>query len=119
MHSRALQTRFGSQTEVIRMKFRHLVVNTSQTPFERSITKQPHSHIIGQNRLQNLGAPTRSTLGPTSVSSPMMRCPRRPIGPHPLRSTPSSSGSTLPSLKCLRHRKMPSYRGLTTYSAIL
>ncbi|KAI5661502.1 hypothetical protein M9H77_20825 [Catharanthus roseus] len=32
--------------------------------------KQPHSHITGQNRLQTPGAPTRSALGPTSVSSP-------------------------------------------------
>ncbi|KAI5681771.1 hypothetical protein M9H77_02999 [Catharanthus roseus] len=36
--------------------------------------------------------------------------------PH-LRS--SSSGSTLPSLNRLRHRKRPSYGGLATYSAIL
>ncbi|KAI5667668.1 hypothetical protein M9H77_17521 [Catharanthus roseus] len=32
--------------------------------------KQPHSHITGQNRLQTPGAPTRSALGPTLVSSP-------------------------------------------------
>ncbi|KAI5672049.1 hypothetical protein M9H77_12413 [Catharanthus roseus] len=32
--------------------------------------KQLHSHITGQNRLQTPGAPTRSALGPTSVSSP-------------------------------------------------
>ncbi|KAI5663902.1 hypothetical protein M9H77_23225 [Catharanthus roseus] len=32
--------------------------------------KQSHSHITGQNRLQTPGAPTRSALGPTSVSSP-------------------------------------------------
>ncbi|KAI5655530.1 hypothetical protein M9H77_32717 [Catharanthus roseus] len=32
--------------------------------------KQPHSYITGQNRLQTPGAPTRSALGPTSVSSP-------------------------------------------------
>ncbi|KAI5678069.1 hypothetical protein M9H77_09019 [Catharanthus roseus] len=58
------------QNEAIRIKFQHLVVNTSQTPYERWITKQPHSHITGQNRLQTPGAPTRSALGPTSVSSP-------------------------------------------------
>ncbi|KAI5654805.1 hypothetical protein M9H77_31992 [Catharanthus roseus] len=58
------------QNEAIGTKFRHLVVNISQTPYERSITKQLHSYIIGQNRLQTLGAPTR------------------PIGPHPPRSTP-------------------------------
>ncbi|KAI5664207.1 hypothetical protein M9H77_23530 [Catharanthus roseus] len=58
------------QNEAIGTKFRYLVVNTSQTPYECSITKQPHSHITGQNRLQTHGARTKSALGPTSVSSP-------------------------------------------------
>ncbi|KAI5662382.1 hypothetical protein M9H77_21705 [Catharanthus roseus] len=58
------------QNEAIGTKFRHLVVNTSQTPYEHSITKQPHSHITGQNRLQTPKVPTRSALRPTSVSSP-------------------------------------------------
>ncbi|KAI5663857.1 hypothetical protein M9H77_23180 [Catharanthus roseus] len=31
--------------------------------------KQLHSHITGQNRLQTSGAPTKSALGPTSVST--------------------------------------------------
>ncbi|KAI5682827.1 hypothetical protein M9H77_04055 [Catharanthus roseus] len=69
-YSRAPRIRFGSRNEVIRLKFRHLIVNTSQTPYKRLITKQPHSHITGQNRLQTPGAPTRFALGPTSVSSP-------------------------------------------------
>ncbi|KAI5681357.1 hypothetical protein M9H77_02584 [Catharanthus roseus] len=89
------------QNEAIGTKFRHLVVNTIQTPYERSITKQPHSHITGQNRLQTLGAPTRSALDQPQFRAPldsqlsgrtapqsMMRCPRRPIGPHPARSMP-------------------------------
>ncbi|KAI5677982.1 hypothetical protein M9H77_08932 [Catharanthus roseus] len=39
---------------------------------------------------------------------------------HTLRSlSPSSSRSTLPNLNHPRHRKMPSYGGLATYSAIL
>ncbi|KAI5660998.1 hypothetical protein M9H77_20321 [Catharanthus roseus] len=54
-HSRDPRTRSGSQNEVIGTKFRHLVVNTSQTLYECSITKQPHSHITGQNRLKNPG----------------------------------------------------------------
>ncbi|KAI5653300.1 hypothetical protein M9H77_30487 [Catharanthus roseus] len=58
------------QNEAIETNFRHLVVNTSQTPYERSITKQSYSHITCQNRLQIPGAPTRSALGPTSVLSP-------------------------------------------------
>ncbi|KAI5672587.1 hypothetical protein M9H77_12951 [Catharanthus roseus] len=40
--------------------------------------KQTHSHITGQNRLQTLGTPTRSALGPTSVSSPSLLSTRRP-----------------------------------------
>ncbi|KAI5659498.1 hypothetical protein M9H77_28291 [Catharanthus roseus] len=32
--------------------------------------QQLHSHITSQNKLQTPGAPTRSALGPTSVSSP-------------------------------------------------
>ncbi|KAI5664433.1 hypothetical protein M9H77_23756 [Catharanthus roseus] len=70
-HNRAQRTRSGSQNEVSGIKFRHLVVNTSQTPYKRSITKQLHSQITSQNiRLQTLVAPTRSALGPTLVSSP-------------------------------------------------
>ncbi|KAI5676060.1 hypothetical protein M9H77_07010 [Catharanthus roseus] len=69
-HSWAPRTRFGSRNEVVRIKFWHLVVDTNQTPYERSITKQPHSYITGQNRLQTPRAPTRSALGPTLVSSP-------------------------------------------------
>ncbi|KAI5653673.1 hypothetical protein M9H77_30860 [Catharanthus roseus] len=34
--------------------------------------KQPHSYINGQNRLQTLGAPTRSALGHTSVLRPSL-----------------------------------------------
>ncbi|KAI5658004.1 hypothetical protein M9H77_26797 [Catharanthus roseus] len=41
-HSRAPRTKFGSQNEVIGTKFRHLIVNASQTPYEPSITKQLH-----------------------------------------------------------------------------
>ncbi|KAI5677529.1 hypothetical protein M9H77_08479 [Catharanthus roseus] len=72
-----------------------------QTPYERSITKQPHSHITGQNRLQTLGhllglpwdqpqfrAPPDSPLGGRTPQQCMTRCPRRPIGPQPPRSTP-------------------------------
>ncbi|KAI5654049.1 hypothetical protein M9H77_31236 [Catharanthus roseus] len=53
---------------------------------------------IQKNMLQIPEAPTRSTLGPTLVLTPswlsimrptpsqsMMRCPRRPMGPHPPR----------------------------------
>ncbi|KAI5683047.1 hypothetical protein M9H77_04275 [Catharanthus roseus] len=69
-YSSNLKEHSGSQNEAIGTKFRHLVVNTSQTPYERTITKQPHSHITGQNRLQTPAAPTRSALGPTSMSSP-------------------------------------------------
>ncbi|KAI5683072.1 hypothetical protein M9H77_04300 [Catharanthus roseus] len=58
------------QNKAIGTKFWHLVVNTNQMPYEHLITKQPHSHITGQNRLQTPGAPTRSALGPTSISSP-------------------------------------------------
>ncbi|KAI5674684.1 hypothetical protein M9H77_15048 [Catharanthus roseus] len=36
-------------------------------PYIRALDyKQPHSHITGQNRLQTLGAPSRSALGTTS-----------------------------------------------------
>ncbi|KAI5668195.1 hypothetical protein M9H77_18048 [Catharanthus roseus] len=89
------------QNEAIRTKFRHLIVNTSQTPYERLITKQPHSHITGQNRLQTPGTPTRSVLDQPQFRAPpdsplggrtppqsMMRCAHRPIRPHPLWSTP-------------------------------
>ncbi|KAI5654180.1 hypothetical protein M9H77_31367 [Catharanthus roseus] len=69
-HSWAPWTKSGSQNGVIRIKFWHLVVKTTQTPYKRLITKQTHSHITGQNRLQTLGAPTRSALGSTSISSP-------------------------------------------------
>ncbi|KAI5653671.1 hypothetical protein M9H77_30858 [Catharanthus roseus] len=48
---------------MFRTKFWHLVVNTSETPYERSITKQPHSYITSQNRLQISGALTRTESG--------------------------------------------------------
>ncbi|KAI5682006.1 hypothetical protein M9H77_03234 [Catharanthus roseus] len=89
------------QNEAIGTKFLHLVVNTSQTPYERSITKQLHSHITGQNRLQTPGhlpglpwdqprcrAPPDFPLGGRSPPQSMMRCPHRLIGPHPPRCTP-------------------------------
>ncbi|KAI5666577.1 hypothetical protein M9H77_16430 [Catharanthus roseus] len=116
-----------SRNEVIGTNFQHLVV----IPAKRSITKQPYSHITGQNRLQILGAPIRFALGPTLFFSPlslhkaavppqsMMQCPRRPIGLCSSRYYPTSSGSTLPKIKHSCHRKRPSYRGLATYSAIL
>ncbi|KAI5662904.1 hypothetical protein M9H77_22227 [Catharanthus roseus] len=66
------------QNEVIRTKFRHLIVKYQPNNVRALDYKQPHSHITGQNRLQTPGAPTRSALGPTSV----------PIRPHPPRSTP-------------------------------
>ncbi|KAI5675671.1 hypothetical protein M9H77_06621 [Catharanthus roseus] len=37
-HNWASRTRSRSRNEVIGNKFRHLVVNTSQTPYKRSIT---------------------------------------------------------------------------------
>ncbi|KAI5664132.1 hypothetical protein M9H77_23455 [Catharanthus roseus] len=85
------------QNEAIGTKFRYLVVNTGQTPYERSITKQPHSHITGQNRLQTPRAPTRCALGPTLVPpQSMMRRPRKYRLGHTLKVLlPSSSGSTL------------------------
>ncbi|KAI5676182.1 hypothetical protein M9H77_07132 [Catharanthus roseus] len=101
----------------------NLVVNTSQTPYERSITKQPHYHITSQNRLQILVAPARSALGPTLVSNSswlstrglshrrVMRCPRRPIG-HTLHGTSplfkwihsTESKTSMPSKKALVQR---------------
>ncbi|KAI5670048.1 hypothetical protein M9H77_19901 [Catharanthus roseus] len=72
------------QNEAIETKFRHLVVKYQPNNIRALDYKQPHSHITGQNRLQTPGAPTRSALGSTSS---MMRCPRKPIGPHPPRST--------------------------------
>ncbi|KAI5671842.1 hypothetical protein M9H77_12206 [Catharanthus roseus] len=70
------------QNEVIGTKFRHLVVNTSQTPYERSITKglpwdQPQFR-----------APPDSPLGGRTPPKNMMGCPRRLNGPHPPRSMP-------------------------------
>ncbi|KAI5656558.1 hypothetical protein M9H77_25351 [Catharanthus roseus] len=57
------------QNEAIGTKFRHLVVDTNQTPYKHSITKQPHSHITGQNRPQTLGIPTRY-YAPLQVDPP-------------------------------------------------
>ncbi|KAI5661449.1 hypothetical protein M9H77_20772 [Catharanthus roseus] len=51
-------------------KFRHLVVKYQPNNIRALDYKQPHSHIAGENRLQTPGAPTRSALGPTSVSNP-------------------------------------------------
>ncbi|KAI5648829.1 hypothetical protein M9H77_34834 [Catharanthus roseus] len=58
------------QNEYIETKFRHLVVKYQPNNIRVLDYKQSHSHITGQNRLQTPGAPTRSSLGPTSVSSP-------------------------------------------------
>ncbi|KAI5653381.1 hypothetical protein M9H77_30568 [Catharanthus roseus] len=69
-HTRAPQNRSRSRNEVIRIRFRHLIVNSSQTQYGHSITEQPHSHITGQNMLQIPGAPYRSALGLTLVLSP-------------------------------------------------
>ncbi|KAI5681179.1 hypothetical protein M9H77_02406 [Catharanthus roseus] len=80
--------------------FWHLVVNTSQTPYERSITKQPHSHITGQNRLQTPGVPTRSALEPTSVSSPFLLSTKR-LKPTAEHDADHSTRSAFRGLHCI------------------
>ncbi|KAI5668365.1 hypothetical protein M9H77_18218 [Catharanthus roseus] len=88
------------QNEVIGTKFRHLVVNTSQTTYERSIknNRTPIALVkIGYKLLGHLRglpwdqpqfrAPPDSQLGGQTPPHSMMRCPHRPIGPHPPRST--------------------------------
>ncbi|KAI5662507.1 hypothetical protein M9H77_21830 [Catharanthus roseus] len=96
-HSRAQQTRSGSHNEVIRIKFRHLVVNTSQTPYERSISKQPLSQNWSKQATDswdtyqvcpgtNFSFKPLLTLHKAAVSpQSMMQCPHRPIGPRPPR----------------------------------
>ncbi|KAI5648231.1 hypothetical protein M9H77_34236 [Catharanthus roseus] len=96
-HSRARRTRSGSHNVVIGIKFRHLVVNTSQTPYERSITKQ----LLFQNWSKqatdswdtyqvclrtNLSFKPLLALHKVAIlPQSMMRCPRRPVGPCPPR----------------------------------
>ncbi|KAI5664857.1 hypothetical protein M9H77_24180 [Catharanthus roseus] len=96
-HSRAQRTRSESQNEVIGIKFWHLVVNTSQTPFESSITKQPLSQNWSKQTTDSWGTyqvcpGTKLSFKPllalhkmTVPSQSMMRCPHRPIGPRPPR----------------------------------
>ncbi|KAI5666881.1 hypothetical protein M9H77_16734 [Catharanthus roseus] len=66
------------QNEAIGTKFRHLVVKYQPNNIRVLNYKQLHSHINSQNRLQTPGAPTRSALGPTSISSPSRLSTRRP-----------------------------------------
>ncbi|KAI5671681.1 hypothetical protein M9H77_12045 [Catharanthus roseus] len=87
--------------EAIGTKFRHLVVNTSQTPYERSIknNRTPISLVQKAYRLLDhlpglpldqpqFRAPPDSPLDGRTPLQSMMRCLRRPIGPHPRRPMP-------------------------------
>ncbi|KAI5659509.1 hypothetical protein M9H77_28302 [Catharanthus roseus] len=89
-------------------KFRHLVVNTIQTPYERSITnnRTPISLVkTGYRLLGHLPA----TVPPQS----MMRCPRKYRLGHALKVLrPSSSGSTL-RIKNLSTSKKALVRGIS------
>ncbi|KAI5653028.1 hypothetical protein M9H77_30215 [Catharanthus roseus] len=120
------------QNEAIETKFRYLIVNTSQTPYECSITNNCTAISLVKTGYRLLGhlpglpwdqplfqAPPDSLLGSRTPPQSMMRCPCKPIGPHTPRSTPSSTESTLLSLKRPRHQKRPLYMGLATYSVIL
>ncbi|KAI5659680.1 hypothetical protein M9H77_28473 [Catharanthus roseus] len=97
-HSRALRTKSGSQNEVIGTKIQHLVVNTSQILYERSIAKPPlfpyqwskqPTDSWGTYELYpgtNLSFKPLLALHKAAVSPQiMMRCPCRPIGPRPPR----------------------------------
>ncbi|KAI5668424.1 hypothetical protein M9H77_18277 [Catharanthus roseus] len=80
-----------SQNEAIETKFRHLVVNTSQTPYDRSITNNRTPISLVKTGYRLLGH-LPGTLPPQS----MMRCPRKYMLGHALKVLrPSSSGSTL------------------------
>ncbi|KAI5653360.1 hypothetical protein M9H77_30547 [Catharanthus roseus] len=75
--------------------------NTSQTTYERSITNNRTPISLVKTGYRLLGhlpglswdqpqfrAPPDSLLGVRTPPQSMMRCPRRPVGPHPPRSTP-------------------------------
>ncbi|KAI5672201.1 hypothetical protein M9H77_12565 [Catharanthus roseus] len=94
-HSRVRRTMSGSHNEVIEIKFRNLVVNTNQTPYERSITKQPLSRNWPKQATDSWGtyqvypranlsfkpllALHKAVVPPQS----MMPCPHRSIGTRP------------------------------------
>ncbi|KAI5681961.1 hypothetical protein M9H77_03189 [Catharanthus roseus] len=86
-HSRAQRTWSGSHNKIIGIEFRHLVVNINQTPYERSITKQPLSQNWSKQATDSWGtyqpllALHKAVVPPQST----MRCPRKPIEPHPPR----------------------------------
>ncbi|KAI5672398.1 hypothetical protein M9H77_12762 [Catharanthus roseus] len=79
------------QNEAIGTKFRHLVVDTSQTPYERSI-KNNHTPIS----LVKIGYRLLGHLPGDRPTASMMRCPRKYRLGHALKVLcPFSNGSTL------------------------
>ncbi|KAI5678400.1 hypothetical protein M9H77_09350 [Catharanthus roseus] len=87
----------GCHNEVIGITFRHLVLNTSQTPYECSITKQPLSQNWSKQATDSWGIyqvypgtnisfkPLQALDKAAILPQSMMRCPRRSIGPCPPR----------------------------------
>ncbi|KAI5681610.1 hypothetical protein M9H77_02838 [Catharanthus roseus] len=95
------------QNKAIGTKFRHLVVNTSQTPYERSIKNNCTLMSLVKTGYRFLGHLPGLPLGQPQFRS-MMRWPRKYRLGHALKVLcPSSSGSTLRVKTRPRHLKRP------------
>ncbi|KAI5676891.1 hypothetical protein M9H77_07841 [Catharanthus roseus] len=118
---RALRTKSGSHNEVIGNKFRHPIVNTSQTPYERSISRttalsislsKPGYRFLGHlPGLPETNLSFKPLLALHKAADPpqsMMRYPRKCRLDQTLQVLcPSSSGSTLRVKNRPRHQKRP------------